>query len=93
MPDLYAEEQEQILVSAWLTGLRRDYGVDLLAISDDAAVRALASASIAVPASLPEWLTPICSIVPAQLFAYHLTRAKGLDPDRPRWISKVTLTR
>lgn len=73
--------------------LRRDYGVDLLVISDDEAVRALGSAAIAVPATLPDWLTPIASIVPAQLFAYHLTRAKGLDPDRPRWISKVTLTR
>ena len=73
--------------------LRRDYGVDLLVISDDEAIRALANASIAVPGVLPEWLTPIASIVPAQLFAYHLTRAKGLDPDRPRWISKVTLTR
>jgi glucosamine--fructose-6-phosphate aminotransferase (isomerizing) len=73
--------------------LRRDYGVDLLVISDDEAVRALGNAAIAVPATLPEWLTPISSIVPAQLFAYHLTRAKGLDPDHPRWISKVTLTR
>lgn len=73
--------------------LRRDYGVNLLVISDDETVRALGNAAIAVPATLPEWLTPIASIVPAQLFAYHLTRAKGLDPDRPRWISKVTLTR
>lgn len=73
--------------------LRRDYGVDLLVISNDATVRALGSAAIALPDSLPEWLTPISSIIPAQLFAYHLTRANGLDPDRPRWISKVTLTR
>lgn len=73
--------------------LRRDYGVDLLVISDDEAVRALGTAAIPLAATLPEWLTPICSIVPAQLFAYHVTRAKGLDPDRPRWISKVTLTR
>jgi glucosamine--fructose-6-phosphate aminotransferase (isomerizing) len=36
---------------------------------------------------------PIVSIVPAQLFAYHLARARGLDPDAPRNISKVTLTR
>jgi glucosamine--fructose-6-phosphate aminotransferase (isomerizing) len=32
------------------------------------------------------------SIVPAQLFAYHLTRLKGYDPDRPRAIRKVTET-
>jgi glutamine---fructose-6-phosphate transaminase (isomerizing) len=33
------------------------------------------------------------SIVPAQLFAYHLTVAKGLDPETPRGLSKVTRTR
>ena len=41
----------------------------------------------------PSWLLPIVSIVPAQLYCYHLTRAKGFDPDRPRHIRKVTLTR
>jgi fructoselysine-6-P-deglycase FrlB-like protein len=31
--------------------------------------------------------------VPAQLYAYHLTVARGLDPEQPRSISKVTQTR
>jgi hypothetical protein len=31
--------------------------------------------------------------VPAQLFAYHLTREKGYDPDHPWSIQKVTETR
>lgn len=79
-------------VVALLRRLRDDHGVDLLVISDDAETRALGTASLAVPAGLPEWLAPIASIVPAQLFAYHITRAKGLDPEHPRWISKVTLT-
>ena len=46
-----------------------------------------------LPAGLPEWLVPISSIVPAQLYCYHLTRAKGHDPDAPRHIHKVTRTR
>lgn len=45
------------------------------------------------PAGLPEWLTPIAAIVPAQLFCYHLTRARGEDPEAPRGLHKVTLTR
>jgi glucosamine--fructose-6-phosphate aminotransferase (isomerizing) len=76
-----------------LRRLREKHGVDLLLLSNDAGTRALGSASIPVPDSLPDWLTPIASIVPGQLFAYHATKAKGLDPDQPRWISKVTLTR
>jgi glucosamine 6-phosphate synthetase-like amidotransferase/phosphosugar isomerase protein len=36
---------------------------------------------------------PIVSIVPGQLLARHLALARGLDPEAPRWIDKVTLTR
>ncbi len=42
---------------------------------------------------MPEDLfTPIPYVVPAQLFAAFLAEQKGLDPDRPRTLSKVTKT-
>jgi glutamine---fructose-6-phosphate transaminase (isomerizing) len=40
----------------------------------------------------PDLYTPIPYIVPAQLFAASLASEKGLDPDRPRGLSKVTQT-
>ena len=67
-------------------------GVDTLVVSDDPETLALGRWSIALPRGIPEWFRPILSIVPAQLFAYHLTLARGLDPDRPRSLSKVTRT-
>jgi glucosamine--fructose-6-phosphate aminotransferase (isomerizing) len=70
----------------------RERGIDTLVVSDEAETRDLGRWSISIPPSVPEWLRPIVSIVPAQLFAYHLTRARGLDPDNPRAISKVTRT-
>ena len=73
--------------------LRRDLDADVLVLSDVAASRAAGSRSIALPAGVPDWLRPIVSIVPAQLFAYHLTLAKGLDPEAPRNLRKVTRTR
>jgi glutamine---fructose-6-phosphate transaminase (isomerizing) len=66
--------------------------IDTVVVSDIAATRELGRWSIALPAGVPEWLRPIVSIVPAQLFAYHLTLARGLDPEEPRYISKVTRT-
>jgi glucosamine--fructose-6-phosphate aminotransferase (isomerizing) len=39
-----------------------------------------------------EVYTPIPYIVPAQLFAAYLAEQKGLNPDEPRTLSKVTLT-
>jgi glucosamine--fructose-6-phosphate aminotransferase (isomerizing) len=76
-----------------LSRLREQHGVDLLVISDDAETRGLGTDALATPASPAEWLSPIVSVIPAQLFAYHATRARGLDTEQPRWISKVTLTR
>lgn len=40
-----------------------------------------------------ELLSPLVDILPAQLLAYHLTVARGLDPDSPRGLTKVTITR
>jgi len=47
---------------------------------------------IRLPVRLKEELTPIPYIVPAQLMAACLAAEKGLNPDHPRTLSKVTLT-
>jgi glucosamine--fructose-6-phosphate aminotransferase (isomerizing) len=65
---------------------------ELLVISDDPQALDLAQSPLELPTGIPEWLTPLVAIVPAQLFAYHLTRAKGFDTEQPRVIHKVTET-
>ncbi len=72
--------------------LRGDHRAELVVISDDKRALSLAQSPVQLPDGMPEWLTPIVGIIPAQLFTYHLTLAKGLDPDRPRTIGKVTET-
>ncbi len=52
----------------------------------------LARRSICLPLTLAEMYTPIPYIVPAQLFAAQLASQKGLNPDQPRTLSKVTRT-
>lgn len=75
-----------------LRRLRDAYGASILTISDDASARALGERAIRLPDNIPEWLMPLVCIIPAQLFCYYLTRAKGIDPDAPRGLTKVTLT-
>ena len=77
---------------AVLERLQRDHGARVLALSDDPAARAI-DEGLPLPPDVPGWLSPIVDIIPAQVYAYHLTSARGLDPDRPRTISKVTETR
>ena len=66
--------------------------MELVAISNEATALSLANTALELPEGLPEWVTPIPAIVPAQLFCYHLTRAKGYNTEGPRGLSKVTLT-
>ena len=72
--------------------LRNEQSAELVIISDEKRLLSLAQSAILLPSGIPEWLTPIVSIVPAQLFAAHLTHAKGLDPEKPRTIAKITET-
>lgn len=75
-----------------LTRLREQQNAELVVISDDERVLRLAQSAIRLPAGVPEWLTPLVSIVAGQLFACHLTRAKGYNTESPRSITKVTET-
>ena len=67
---------------------------DTLVITDRSNPEALSlgKRTIALPISLDEVFTPIPYIIPAQLLAARLALEKGLNPDQPRTISKVTRT-
>jgi glutamine---fructose-6-phosphate transaminase (isomerizing) len=67
-------------------------GANLVVLGDDETTRHPDDAWLPVPGGLPEWLTPLIAILPGQLLPYHLTLARGSDPDRPRALHKVTLT-
>ena len=45
---------------------------EIICLSDAEEALAMTSHSIRVPATLPEWLSPITMVVPGQLFAVHL---------------------
>lgn len=68
-------------------------GAELIVLSDAEEARSLAGTPFALSSSTPEWLTPAIYVVPGQLFAYYLTLSKGYDPDHPRGLRKVTVTR
>jgi glucosamine--fructose-6-phosphate aminotransferase (isomerizing) len=72
--------------------LEREQGVKLLLVSGADAPRPAASELLPFPDVLPEWLSPLIAILPAQLFCLGLAWAKGLDGEQPRGLSKVTLT-
>jgi glucosamine--fructose-6-phosphate aminotransferase (isomerizing) len=69
----------------------RDTGASLVVIGNDPRLRQVGPLLEFDP-DVEEWLSPIPAAVIGQLFAYHLTVAKGLDPEQPRGLHKVTRT-
>jgi glucosamine--fructose-6-phosphate aminotransferase (isomerizing) len=65
---------------------------EVVAVSDDAGVLGRARVGMPLPSGIPEWLSPLVAVVPGQLWAVALARTRGLDPDRPRGLSKITET-
>jgi len=65
---------------------------EVIVVSDETATLDLARIPLALPHSVPEWLSPVTAIVPGQLFAMHLAHVRDYDPDHPRGLRKVTQT-
>src|SRR6266700_1290188 len=65
---------------------------ELLVISESEQALSLARTALPIYPGVPEWLTPLITIIPGQLFALHLALTKGLNPDVPRGLHKVTRT-
>ena len=66
---------------------------ELVVISAVDKALALAQTPLPIPPGIPEWLSPLVAVIPGQIFAWGLTLTKGFDPDHPRGLRKVTLTR
>ena len=61
----------------------RKRNAKLTVISDGDEILDLADATIRLPVSVEEWLSPLISVLAGQLFTYHLALAKGHEPGQP----------
>ncbi len=68
-----------------------EIGADTLVVGDAAGARR-GTVGLVLPDLGPEALSPIGAIIPMQLLAFHLALHRGLDPDEPRGLKKVTET-
>jgi len=64
----------------------RRRGADVALVSEEE------DAALPLPPGVPEALAPIVAVVRAQQLALALARRRGLDPDAPEGLAKVTVT-
>jgi len=65
---------------------------ELIIITDNQEMLKYGKVNFKLPDGIPEWLSPITSIIPGQLFARQLAIEKGYDSDEPEGLLKVTKT-
>jgi glucosamine--fructose-6-phosphate aminotransferase (isomerizing) len=70
----------------------RKLKADTLLISSEKKILRHANCGIEIPTHVPDLYTPIPYIIPGQILAAKLSVFKGLSPDRPRSLTKVTKT-
>ena len=75
-----------------LLGRLKELRADTLVFTADKEAASLCTRACLLPAEIDEMRAVIPYILPAQLFAALLADAKGLDPDAPRSLAKVTRT-
>jgi len=75
-----------------LTQQLRTLRAETLVISSETPILKRATQALRIPVRIDEFLAPIPYIIPGQLFAAMLADVKGLSPDRPRSLKKVTKT-
>jgi glucosamine--fructose-6-phosphate aminotransferase (isomerizing) len=71
----------------------KERNAECLVISNAPEALALAQSPMPIAEQVPEWLSPIVSVIPGQLLAMNVAIAKGHTIDRPTGLNKVTVTR
>jgi len=73
--------------------IKDNTGADILIVSNNEDTLSMGDCGIHIPDAENEFLIPILNAVTAQLFALNLSLLKGRNPDAPRGLKKVTITR
>ena len=71
----------------------KEHNAEVAVISSEEQALASGDVQFKLDAKIDEELSPMVYIMPAQMLAYYMAVTRGLDPDNPRGLSKVTLTR
>lgn len=71
----------------------KNAGADILTVSNDNEIMSMGSCSIKIPDITNDFITPFINVAVGQMFACNLSLTRGLNPDAPRGLNKVTITR
>jgi glutamine---fructose-6-phosphate transaminase (isomerizing) len=90
---IYAPKGPAFSDSVEMIDKLKSVGAEIILISNDQQLLEKTQVSFEIPTVQSDIITPFFNVVFAQIFACKLSLAKGCDPDAPRGLNKVTITR
>lgn len=90
---IYAPEGPSLKDVSEMIGKLKKSEADLLIISNRKEILDQGNCSFTIPQTQNDFISPFFNVVAAQMFACQLALTKGLNPDSPRGLNKVTITR
>lgn len=76
-----------------MIGKIKNAGAELIIVSNNDEALNKGDCSIEIPGISNDFITPFLNVTVSQMFACSLAISKGLNPDAPRGLNKVTITR
>ena len=90
---IYAPEGPSLGDMVEMINKMRDGHIETIIVSNNKDVREMGTCSFIIPQTSNDMVSPFFNVVIAQMFACQLALVKGLNPDSPRGLNKVTITR
>jgi len=90
---IFAPEGPSLKDSVEIINKLKEKQAELIIISNNKQALSLGTTSFAIPETSNDLISPFFNAVIAQMFACQLSLTKGLNPDSPRGLSKVTITK
>ncbi len=90
---LYAPEGPCLKYASEMVKKLKEIKAELIIVSNNSSIVEAANTSFDIPETDNDIISPFFNIVVGQIFACQLAIAKGLNPDMPRGLNKVTITK
>jgi glutamine---fructose-6-phosphate transaminase (isomerizing) len=90
---IYAPEGPSLSDMMEMIGKMREGQIETIIVSNNKAALEMGTCSFAIPQTDNDLISPFFNVVIAQMFACQLALVKGMNPDSPRGLHKVTITK
>lgn len=90
---VYAPEGPSLEDVSGMIRKLKDHEAEIVVVSDNEELQRYGDCFLEIPKTGNDFISPFYNVAVAQMFACRLALARGLNPDSPRGLNKVTITR